>query len=245
MSERVNRRWLLAERPTGMCEARHFRWVEEAVPELEADGEILVRNLYLSLDPTQRGWLARDTYLPAVAIGEVVRSGAVGRVEQSRNPHFAVGELVNGMFGWQDFARVMATKGQTPTKLPPGVPIPLAMSVLGLTGITAYFGLLDVGRPKAGETVVVSGAAGATGSVVGRRSRASRDVERSASRVAKRSATGSSATPTSTRPSITNPRTCTRAWASFARTASTCTSTTWGATSSTWPSAVWRCEGAS
>ncbi|HEX3770368.1 MAG TPA: NADP-dependent oxidoreductase, partial [Polyangiaceae bacterium] len=72
-----NRRWLLAERPKGMIEARHFRWVEEPVPALEADGEVLVRNLYLSLDPTQRGWLAYDTYLPAVPIGDVVRSGAV------------------------------------------------------------------------------------------------------------------------------------------------------------------------
>jgi NADPH-dependent curcumin reductase CurA len=167
MTTRNNRRWLLAERPTGLIEARHFRWAEEPVPELTADGEVLVRNLYLSLDPTQRGWLARDTYLPAVALGDVVRSGAVGRVEQSRSPDFAVGDLVQGLLGWQDYARFQATAPGAPTKLPPGVPIPLAMSVLGLTGLTAYFGLLDVGRPKAGETVVVSGAAGATGSVVG------------------------------------------------------------------------------
>jgi NADPH-dependent curcumin reductase len=167
MADRTNRRWLLAERPTGMLEDRNFRWVEEPVPELEADGEILVRNLCLSLDPTQRGWLARDTYLPAVAIGEVVRSGGVGRVEQSRSPDYAVGDLVQGLVGWQDYARIKPTGTSTLTKLPPGVPIPLAMSVLGLTGITAYFGLLDVGQPKTGETVVVSGAAGATGSIAG------------------------------------------------------------------------------
>jgi NADPH-dependent curcumin reductase CurA len=167
MTERTNRRWLLAERPTGMIEARHFRWAEEGVPNLESDGEILVRNLCLSMDPTQRGWLARDTYLPAVAIGEVVRSGAVGRVEESRSAEFAVGDLVQGVFGWQDYARVPTSGMGAPTKVPPGLPIPLAMSVLGMTGLTAYFGLLDVGRPKAGETVVVSGAAGATGSVVG------------------------------------------------------------------------------
>src|ERR1019366_7944695 len=89
-NQRINRRWVLAERPKGMIEARHFRLEEVPIPELEADGEILVRNLYLSMDPTQRGWLAYDTYLPAVAIGEVVRSGAVGLVEASRNPEFAV-----------------------------------------------------------------------------------------------------------------------------------------------------------
>jgi NADPH-dependent curcumin reductase len=167
MTERTNRRWLLAERPTGMLQDRNFRWVEEPVPELEADGEILVRNLCLSLDPTQRGWISRDTYLPAVAIGEVVRSGGAGRVEQSRNPGFAVGDLVQGLVGWQDYFRVPAAAAVGLTKLPPGVPIPMAMSVLGLTGLTAYFGLLDVGRPKEGETVVVSGAAGATGSIAG------------------------------------------------------------------------------
>jgi NADPH-dependent curcumin reductase CurA len=163
----INRKWVLAERPKGMIEDRHFRWVEEPVPELQADGEILVRNLYLSLDPTQRGWLAHDTYMPAVPIGDVVRSGAVGRVEASRHPDFAVGELVQGLLGWQDYARLSGTGPGAPTKVVPGIPIPLAMSALGLTGITAYFGLLDVGRPKEGETVVVSGAAGATGSIAG------------------------------------------------------------------------------
>ncbi len=163
----MNRQWLLAERPTGAIEDRHFRLVTTAVPALEADGEILVRNLYMSLDPTQRGWISHDTYLPAVAIGEVIRSGAAGRVEKSRSPDYAVGDLVMGLFGWQDYARVPSKGPGAPTKLIPGVPIPLAMSALGLTGITAYFGLLEIGQPKAGETVVVSGAAGATGSVAG------------------------------------------------------------------------------
>ncbi|HEU4537232.1 MAG TPA: NADP-dependent oxidoreductase, partial [Polyangiaceae bacterium] len=98
-----------------------------------------------------------------------IRSIAVGRVEQSRHPDYAVGDLVSGMFGWQDYAVVRGSgrPGARPTKLPPGVPVPLALSALGMTGVTAYFGLLDVGKPVAGETVVVSGAAGATGSVVG------------------------------------------------------------------------------
>jgi NADPH-dependent curcumin reductase CurA len=163
---RTNRQWRLAERPSGMDLDRCFRLVEQPAPELSAEGEILVRNLVLSIDPTQRGWMARDTYVPAVKIGDVMRSGAAGRVEQSRHPDFGVGDLVVGTFGWQDYAVVKATASQ-PMKLLPGIPLELAMSVLGLTGITAYFGLLEVGRPKAGETVVVSGAAGATGSVAG------------------------------------------------------------------------------
>jgi len=163
---RTNRQWRLAERPSGLDFERCFRMVEEPSPEPVADGEILVSNLVFSMDPTQRGWMARDTYLPAVKIGAVMRSGAGGRVVESRHPNFAVGDLVVGMFGWQDYALVNAN-ASPPTKVTPGVPIELAMSVLGVTGITAYFGLLDVGRPKQGETVVVSGAAGATGSVVG------------------------------------------------------------------------------
>jgi NADPH-dependent curcumin reductase CurA len=167
MNETTNRQWVLAERPKGPIEDRNFRWVQGPVPALDADGQILVRTLYLSVDPTQRGWISYDTYLPAVPIGDVVRSVGVGRVEKSRHPDFAPGDVVSGMLGWQDYA-VLPGKGPgAPQKVIPGVPIPLAMSALGLTGITAYFGLLDVGRPSAGETVVVSGAAGATGSAVG------------------------------------------------------------------------------
>jgi hypothetical protein len=121
----------------------------------------------LSLDPTQRGWIARDTYLPAVKIGDVMRSGAAGRVVKSRSPKYAEGDLVMGMFGWQDYAVAKTDAKSAPTKVIPGVPLELAMSTLGMTGITAYFGLLEVGRPLAGQTVVVSGAAGATGSIVG------------------------------------------------------------------------------
>jgi NADPH-dependent curcumin reductase CurA len=167
MDHPTNRQWLLAARPTAIVDESHFRWAEEPVPEPHADGEILVRNLYLSLDPTQRGWMARDTYLPAIPIGGVIRSFAVGRVVVSRHPDFAPGDLVQGLFGWQDYALVTDRGPSAPSKVVPGVPIPLAMSALGMTGLTAYFGLLDVGRPVAGETVVVSGAAGATGSAAG------------------------------------------------------------------------------
>jgi NADPH-dependent curcumin reductase CurA len=162
----VNRQWRLARRPRGMVQTTDFSWAEEPVPSV-SEGQVLVRNLYLSMDPTQRGWMARDTYLPAIAIGEVIRSFGVGQVVGSRHEGFRPGELVQGGVGWQDY---LLSDGGGPlplTKLPADVDIPLAMSVLGLTGITAYFGLLEVGRPKAGETVVVSGAAGATGSVVG------------------------------------------------------------------------------
>jgi hypothetical protein len=164
--ERVNRQWQLASRPTGLVSNECFNFIREAAPA-PGEGEILIRNLYVSMDPTQRGWMARDSYLPAVKIGEVMRSFAVGRVEESRHAAFAPGDLVQGLFGWQDYAVAPGEGHRAPTKVPPGVPIPLAMSALGLTGLTAYFGLLDVGRPVAGETVVVSGAAGATGSAVG------------------------------------------------------------------------------
>jgi len=163
----INRQWLLAQRPTGLVDDTCFRLAEQPVPGTVEDGQLLVRNLVLSLDPTQRGWMSRDTYLPAVKIGEVMRSGAAGRVVQSRHPGYAAGDLVVGMFGWQDYAVVSGGGKMPPTKVPPGVSLELALSTLGLTGITAYFGLLDVGKPVAGQTVVVSGAAGATGSVVG------------------------------------------------------------------------------
>ncbi len=159
-----NRQWLLARRPHGAIEDSDFTFVETDVPT-PGDGEVLVRTLMLSCDPTQRGWIAGDTYLPAVKIGEVVRSGGAGRIEASNAPGFAVGDIVSGMVGWQDYV-AMNPKGQL-GKLQKGAPLELAMSVLGMTGMTAYFGLLDVGRPTEGETVVVSGAAGATGSVVG------------------------------------------------------------------------------
>jgi len=162
----VNRQWRLARRPRGMVQSSDFTWTEGPVPSVD-EGQTLVRNLFLSMDPTQRGWMSRDTYIPAIAIGDVIRSFGVGQVVGSRHEGFKPGDLVQGGVGWQDY---LLSDGGGPlplAKLPPGTDIPLAMNVLGLTGITAYFGLLEVGRPEAGETVVVSGAAGATGSVVG------------------------------------------------------------------------------
>src|SRR5689334_18876628 len=167
MTTTQNRQWRLASRPSGMVSDDNFNLVESPVPSLEKDGQVLVRNVYLSIDPTQRGWIARDSYLPAVRIGDVMRSGTGGRVVESRHPGFAPGDLVTGALGWQDYAVAAGNVPGALNKLPPGVPLTLAMSALGATGMTAYFGLLEIGRPQAGETVVVSGAAGATGSMVG------------------------------------------------------------------------------
>lgn len=161
----VNRQWVLAARPRGMVEESDFELREAPLPRPGA-GEILVRNLYLGFDPAMRGWIEdRPSYVPPVQLGEVMRGGCVGQVLESRSPDFRVGDLVQGMFGWQEYA-AQPPDGVTPTtRVPRGVPITLSLSVLGGTGLTAYFGLLDVGRAQEGETVVVSGAAGATGSV--------------------------------------------------------------------------------
>ncbi len=160
----TNQQWRLKERPDGMFKESDFEWREEAVPELE-DGQILLRVVYLSLDPTQRVWAKADSYLPKVELGAVMRSNGLGVVEASKNPKFAEGDIVSGLTGWQTYT---VSDGKGFQKLPrePGVPLDAYMGPLGMTGITAYYGLSDVGKPKEGETLVVSGAAGAVGSVV-------------------------------------------------------------------------------
>jgi NADPH-dependent curcumin reductase CurA len=140
-----------------------FSYHEEPVPK-PANGEFLIRNLYVSFDPAMRAFLNdRPSYVPAQAVGEVMRAGAVGQVVQSLCPPFEAGDLVTGGFGWQDFA-VASSQTAGVLKIVPRFPLTDYLSVLGGTGLTAYFGLLDVGRVKAGETIVISGAAGATGS---------------------------------------------------------------------------------
>lgn len=164
----VNRQWLLAKRPHGMVGKENFEYAETPIPEPGAD-EVLIRNLYLSFDPTQRGWMEdRESYLPPVALGEPMRAGAVAQVVESNNAKFAKGDLVQTTGGWQDFAVVNPSKAVTGMgKIPPGTDLTLPLSVLGTTGLTAYWGLLDLGKPEPGQTVLVSGAAGATGSVAG------------------------------------------------------------------------------
>jgi NADPH-dependent curcumin reductase len=156
-------RWVLAARPAPDITDATLRYEEAPVPE-PAEGEALVRNLYLSLDPTNRGWMNEAaTYLPPVPLGDTMRGLTVGRVERSRSDALAEGDLVQGLGGFAEYAVAPA---KTWTKLPPGVEPTLALGVLGHIGLTAYFGLHDVGQAKPGETVLVSAAAGATGSLV-------------------------------------------------------------------------------
>jgi NADPH-dependent curcumin reductase CurA len=162
----VNRRWLLAEFPQSELSAANFRWVESEVP-VPAEGQVLVRNLYLSLDPTNRIWASgAESYLPAMELGEVMRGVALGFIAASRHPRFAVGDCVTGLLGWQDYAVV---KASAVTPIPRDARLPLTdyLGVMGSSGLTAYFGLLDLGRPRNGETVLVSAAAGSVGSLVG------------------------------------------------------------------------------
>jgi NADPH-dependent curcumin reductase CurA len=161
----VNHQFRLAARPVGSIQRSD--WEETAEPVAQpGDGQFLVEVLYISLDPAMRGWMndARS-YLPPVAIGEVMRAGGAGRVIASQHPRFAVGDHVVGMFGVQEYA-ISDGKGvqQVDTRL---APLPVYLGTLGMPGMTAYFGLLETGEAKAGDTVVVSGAAGAVGSVVG------------------------------------------------------------------------------
>ena len=164
-SQTTNRQWRLARRPVGLVKESDFEYREEALPR-PSDGEILVRNLYISFDPAMRGWMEdRKSYIPPVGIGDVMRASGVGQVVESKLAGFSPGDFVQGLFGWQEWT-VAGSGLRAPQKIAPGTPLTWHLGVLGLTGLTAYFGLLDLGKPKAGETVLVSGAAGATGSVV-------------------------------------------------------------------------------
>jgi NADPH-dependent curcumin reductase CurA len=160
----VNHRYTLAARPVGLPKPADFTYEEAPVRDPDA-GEILVKNRYISLDPAMRGWMndARS-YIPPIKIGDVFRALTLGEVVAAKDAGFAPGEHVVGLFGVQEYATVAAKEA---TKILPIAPLPVFLSALGMTGLTAYFGLLDVGKPQAGETVVVSAAAGAVGSIVG------------------------------------------------------------------------------
>ena len=166
MTERINHQWRLAARPVGNLKESDFQWAEEPVPAL-ADGQVLVRSLYLSLDPANRGWVNEGgSYRDEIKLGSVMEGGAVGVVEESRADGFAPGDHVQGMIGWQELA---VLDGRTLNKLPnmPGLPLTAYLGLFGHIGLTAYFGLLDIADPQPGETLVVSAAAGAVGSIVG------------------------------------------------------------------------------
>ncbi len=161
----TNRQIVLAARPEGLPKESDFRPIETPAPSL-GEGQFLVKIQYLSVDPYMRGRMSEaKSYAPSVALGEVMVGGAVGTIVESRHPEYRQGEVVVGYFGWQEYA---LSDGRGTQRFDTSVaPISTALSVLGMTGMTAYFGLLEIGQPKEGETVFVSGAAGAVGSLVG------------------------------------------------------------------------------
>lgn len=162
----INRQVILTSRPTGVAQAEHFAIVESPMP-VSGDGQLLIRNLFLSVEPAMRGWIAdAGNYAAPVAIGAVMRSLAVGEIVASNHPAHRTGDYVTGWFGWQDYAAVDATaivRRVTETDLP----LSLALGVLGINGVTAHLALTSIGEPKPGETVLVSTAAGSVGSAVG------------------------------------------------------------------------------
>jgi NADPH-dependent curcumin reductase CurA len=169
VSKTVNRQVLLTSRPEGIPQASHFTIAERPVPALgpKEKREVLVKNEWLSVDPAMRGWVsAVANYSEPVALGAVMRSFAAGKIIASNDPSFAVGEPVTGMFGWQEYALVDGSAIERRIE-ETDLPISTALGVLGMNGVTAHHGLLTVGQPKAGETVVVSTAAGAVGACVG------------------------------------------------------------------------------
>lgn len=161
----INKQITLAARPVGFPKESDFKLVESPL-STPGPGQMLVRALYLSVDPYMRGRMSSaKSYAASVELGGVMMGGVVGQVVESRHPQFAAGEIVEGMFGWQQYA---ASDGKGVRKVDPKLaPISTALGVLGMPGMTAYFGLLEIGKPQPGETVVVSGAAGAVGSLVG------------------------------------------------------------------------------
>lgn len=166
MTRGIHRQVLLASRPDGIPQREHFRVVERPIPQPKP-GEVLVRNEWLSVEPAMRGWVnAAGNYSEPVGIGEVMRSFAAGRIVESGLPDWPVGTPVTGMFGWQEYAAV--APGAISRKVEEeDLPLSTSLGIMGLNGATAHYGLLEIGQPQPGETVVVSTAAGSVGSLVG------------------------------------------------------------------------------
>ena len=164
----VNRKFVLQRRPTGLLAPGDLQLAESPVPELQ-DGQALAKVKYLSIDPTMRVWMAVDSYLPAVAIGEVMRSGGFAEIIESRHAQFKKGDKIVGLTGLQEYVVIDGSRNFPFQKVPsiPFVSDTLFLGVLGMTGLTAYFGMTEIAKPQKGETLVVSAAAGATGSVAG------------------------------------------------------------------------------
>ena len=163
MNATVNRQILLVEKPSGKLGPEHFKLTDGPIPELK-DGEALLRVRYISLDAANRAWMHGATYRSAVEANTVMAGGGIAEVVASKSPDLAPGDIVFGDTGWQDYAAIPA---KHLTKLPKLEPMTHLLSVYGIAGLTAYFGLLEIGKPKVGETVVVSAAAGSVGSIVG------------------------------------------------------------------------------
>ena len=163
LSDKINRQVLLVEKPAGKLGPEHFKMSEAAIPEPK-DGEALLRVRYISLDAANRAWMHGATYRAAVEANTVMAGGGIGEVVSSKAPEVKPGDIVFGDTGWQTYAAVPA---KHLTKMPKIEPMTHLLSVYGIAGLTAYFGLLEIGKPKAGETVVVSAAAGSVGSIVG------------------------------------------------------------------------------
>ncbi|RUO25977.1 NADP-dependent oxidoreductase [Aliidiomarina minuta] len=160
----------LMQRPTGSIGPELFEVVQESVPEV-SDGELLIRQTHMSLDPAMLGWMSADTesYIPPVELGSVMRSSGLGEVVESKHPKFAKGDRVMGMFGWQEMA---LSDGRGVNKIDAALDPEMVISVFALPGLTATQGLYSIGKPKSGETLVVSGAAGSVGSIVGQLAKA-------------------------------------------------------------------------
>lgn len=160
-----NKQIILANRPKGMPDDSTFQLVEKDIDELK-EGQILIKTLYVSVDPYMRGRMEdAESYVEPYPLNKVIEGGSVGEVIESKSESFSKGDIVTGMFGWQTHATADEAAVR---KIDPSIaPITTHLGILGMTGLTAYFGLLDIGQPKAGETVVISGAAGAVGSTVG------------------------------------------------------------------------------
>ncbi len=166
MSDTVHRRVVLASRPEGIPQAAHFR-IEQAPMPHPAAGQVLIRNRFLSVEPAMRGWVnAAANYSKPVDIGEVMRSFAAGEIVESNHPDWAVGTAVTGLFGWQEYAAVDPSVSDYRIE-ESDLPLSASLGVLGINGITAHYGLLKIGEPRAGQTVLVSTGAGAVGSIVG------------------------------------------------------------------------------
>jgi NADPH-dependent curcumin reductase CurA len=155
MTDSKNRQWILNARPAGKLTGEEFfLWNEAPIPR-PSDGQVLIRTLWLSVDPAQRIWMARDSYKPAVPLGDVMQSFAVGQVIESHHPDFKPGDLVRGDFSWQDYVVTDGKGFGGMQKVAPGTPPNLVLSLFGVNGLTSYFGMIEIG--KTGETVAVSG----------------------------------------------------------------------------------------